>query len=30
MMAPGQPPVDRTVPLPPLPTPATTTTTTEP
>ncbi|HEY8305414.1 MAG TPA: GerMN domain-containing protein [Lapillicoccus sp.] len=30
MVAPGQPPVDRTVPLPPLPTPATTTTTTEP
>ncbi len=30
MMAPGQPPVDRTVPLPPVATPATTTTTTEP
>jgi spore germination protein GerM len=30
MMAPGQPPVDRTVPLPTVTTPATTTTTTEP
>ena len=30
MMAPGQPPVDRTVPLPSVATPATTTTTTEP
>ncbi len=30
MMAPGQPPVDRTVPLPTVATPATTTTTTEP